>query len=325
MDSIHKPVLLKKSIELLNVKSGIYVDCTLGGGGHTLKIKEELRIKNEKGKIVCFDVDKEAIKRFEEYLVKNSWSKINSSFKKNKVEIILVNKNFEKLEETLVKLKIKRVDGIIADLGVSSDQLEDTKRGFSYSEDAPLDMRMDKRLEVKASDLVNGLYEKELANLFKGQDEVFAKRIARAIVEERTKKPIKTTLHLVNIIKEALPRKGKIYANKGTFRQLSRRKEPYWKKPVMRVFQALRIQVNSELSSLQNLLPQAFEALATGSRFVIISFHSGEDRIVKSFFKEKERLGEAKILTKKPVRPSASEVRENSRARSARLRALEKQ
>jgi 16S rRNA (cytosine1402-N4)-methyltransferase len=318
MGSVHKPVLLKESIELLEIKSGVYVDCTLGGGGHAMAASERLKAKG--GKIIGLDVDSDAIERFQKYLIAQKWEKKRNVFRKNKVEIILVNENFEKLSEVLKKLGISEVNGIIADLGVSSDQLEESERGFSYSKDSTLDMRMDKRLGVTAADLVNGLFEKELVRIFQSQDEVFARRIAGAIVRERERKPIRTTLHLVQIIKKALPfvKKGKGYKSSKT------NVRSYWVKPVMRVFQALRNQVNSELSSLQNMLPQAFEALATGSSLVIISFHSGEDRIVKTFFRKCKDEGKCEILTKRPIESSEEEVERNVRARSAKLRGIRK-
>ncbi len=316
--SRHKPVLLKESIHYLKVRSGIYVDLTLGGGGHTKGIIKALGMKE--GKILCFDMDIDAVKRFEEYIIDNSWNKDNSTFKKNNIEIILINRNFEYLNQELQNLKISKIDGIIADLGLSNDQINDTRRGFSYMNDSELDMRMDKRLNVKAKDLVNGLYEKELEEIFKRQDERFAKRIAKAIIKERNKNPINTTLHLVQTIQKVLP-----FQTKGRSKSSSRAiVGPYWKKPVQRVFQALRIAVNSELSSLRKMLPQAIEALATGGRLIVISFHSGEDRIVKVHFKEAERKKLVKIINKKPISPTIKEINENYRASSAKMRVIEK-
>ncbi len=325
MKSIHKPVLLKVSIDLLNVQKGIYVDCTLGGGGHTLEIIKIL--KKDGGKIVCFDIDEEAIKRFEKYLINNNWKKLDRSFKKRNLELFLIRENFKELRSVLDELKVDRVDGILADLGISSDLLEDEKRGFSYMKDGPLDMRMDKTLKVKASDLVNGLYKNELEGLFLKNDEIYAKRIANEIIKERKKKLIKTTLHLTNIIKKALPfySKGKSYhSNKNDKSQLYRHSKSYWIKPAMRVFQALRIAVNSELSSLQSMLPQALDSLAAGNNMVIISFHSGEDRIVKEFIKNKEKENKIKKINRKPIVPGDYEIQKNNRSRSAKLRAFKK-
>lgn len=334
--SVHKAVLLKKSVEFLKIKGGVYIDCTLGGGGHSLEIINQL----QEGKLFTFDLDKEAIVRFSKFLVDNDWSKKNEIYRKDKLEVILINKNFDKLSEVLSEYQVKKVDGVLADLGVSSDQLEDELRGFSYIKDGPLDMRMDKSLNVKASDLVNGLYEKELIRIFRQQDERFAKRITESIVREREKKSIQTTSHLVNTILEALPlnfkgRRLKINkANSGSkifyhqllrmIEDMSRSEKSYWLKPVMRVFQALRIAVNSELSSLLNMLPQALGALASGGRIVMITFHSGEDRIVKKFYKEAERNNDLKIMTKKPITPTEKEIGINQRARSAKMRVAEK-
>lgn len=357
--SIHKPVLLQESIDLLNVTSGTYVDCTLGGGGHSLEISSKLAARG--GKVIGFDLDLEAIDRFEKLLKKEGWKKQGKLFQKGKVEIGLVRGNFSELKAGLESIGVSKVNGIIVDLGLSSDQIEDASRGFSYMKDCPLDMRMDRKLSVTAADLVNGLYESELIKLFKESDEKFAKRIAKAIVYSRKLRPIKTTLHLKQIIQKALPSSqrwglrqaslpfpnigkarlpfeqegrnyhqsdslgGKTDDNKQASCQLLRREnKAYWIKPAMRVFQALRIAVNSELSSLHHLLPQALEALAADSRFVIISYHSGEDRIVKNFFKEHERLSKIEILTKKPIRPSQEEIENNIRARSAKLRAFKK-
>jgi 16S rRNA (cytosine1402-N4)-methyltransferase len=336
MTSLHKSVLLKESIELLDVVKGTYVDATLGGGGHTLEIGR--RLKAQGGKVISFDVDEEAIERFGKLLKQKGWNRKGKFFTKGGVEIGLVRENFANLTKELERLEISKVNGIIADLGMSSDQLEDASRGFSYLKDGPLDMRMDKSLKVTASDLVNGLYEKELIRLFQKSDERYARRIAKAIVSARKGRPIKTTLHLKQIIQKALPfeqegRKhrstskmsGMIKVNRPSVCQsLRRNSKAYWKKPAMRVFQALRIAVNSELSSLQILLPQALEALAAGSCFVVITFHSGEDRIVKNFFREQERLERIEILTKKPVVPSEKELKVNLRARSAKLRAFKK-
>jgi len=314
--SKHKPVLLKESIDYLKVESGIFIDLTLGGGGHSKEILKNL----VNGKLICFDVDRDAIKRFENYMIEKNWKKKGSTLKKGNIEIILVIKNFEKVREVLKRLDIKEIDGAIADLGLSSDQIIDEKKGFSYMSDAELDMRMDERLNVKAKDLVNGLYESELVKLFKSQDEIYAKRIARGIINERKKNYINTTLHLVKIIQKSIP-----FVSRGYRKYSSKAKVgPYWKKPVQRVFQALRIAVNSELSSLRKMLPQVIEALASGKRMVVISFHSGEDRIVKKIFKEKERLGKGKVLNKKPIKPTEEEIKNNYKASSAKMRIFEK-
>lgn len=334
--SAHKPVLLKESLDFIRVDKGTYLDCTLGGGGHS----DEIIRMMSSGCLIAFDMDVQAIKRYESKLLAEGWEKEDVIIKKGKKEVILVNDNYAKLQEYLEKYRKKNLSGIIADLGISSDQIEDRKRGFSYMKDGPLDMRMSNRMAVTASDLVNGLYQAELEKMFRAQDEKYAKRIAAEIVEERKKKKIKRTLHLVKIIKESLPHhRGEVtMPNKRSLsgktcsgNRLLYRMIPsvgsdraYWKKPVMRVFQALRIAVNSELSSLLQMLPQALGALAPGGRMVVISFHSGEDRIVKKFFKEKEMKKEIRIITKKPIRAKKEDVYENIRSRSAKLRAIEK-
>ncbi|MDD3647886.1 MAG: 16S rRNA (cytosine(1402)-N(4))-methyltransferase RsmH [Candidatus Dojkabacteria bacterium] len=327
--SVHKPVLLKESLELLNVKEGgIYIDCTLGGGGYAKGIISKLLAKGEpasggkskNSRLLCFDTDGEAIDRFKSWLLANNWKRSNDDFKKNGVEVILKNINFENLGEVLDELEIESVQGIVADLGVSSDQLDEAERGFSYSKEGPLDMRMDRRLGVTAEDLLVVLPEKELERIFKEQDERFAGRIARLISEERKRRKIQSTKHLIQIIKNALPFRKKVRkAGKPSVCA-------YWTKSAMRVFQALRIAVNSELSSLQKMLPQALEALSAdktqGGRFVVVTFHSGEDRIVKNFIKEnKDKI---RLLTDKYITPSDQEKDRNLRSRSAKLRAFEK-
>ncbi len=315
--TIHESVLLKESVDSLEIKKeGIYVDCTLGGGGHTLEIAKRLGEKGG-GRIVAFDVDQNAIKRFAKFLEEKGWIRRDNLFQKEKVEIVLLNKNFTELKAALKEIEIKKIDGLLADLGLSSDQLEDKARGFSYKEDGPLDMRMDKRLKVTAADLVNGLYKSELEKMFRENDEKFAKRIASALVRERYKKPIKTTQHLIQTIQKALPTRFGNAGNKPSVRA-------YLQKPVMRVFQALRIRVNSELNSLHKMLPQALETLRAGGKIVIISFHSGEDRIVKNFFKKSEKNGQLEIVTKSPMEPSDDEKKRNPRSSSAKMRIAKK-
>lgn len=322
MTTIHKPVLLQESIKYLNVRKGDYIDCTLGGGGHTLAIADEL-MKIGGGTIFSFDMDGEAIVRFEKRIMQSGWAKQSERYHKGNVRIQLIKKNFAHLRD--IASDVQNVLGIIADLGLSSDQLESSERGFSYTKDGPLDMRMDSSLTVSAEDLVNGLYKSELEQLFKQSEEPFSKQIAKAIVDERKRKRLTTTQHLINIIQKALPFKARQdRSSRKPSDQSFRSKRDFWIKPAMRVFQSLRIAVNSELSSLQSMLPQAIEALAAGGRLVIISFHSGEDRVVKQFFRDVQGDGNAKIITKKPVEPGADEYRENIRSRSAKMRVLEK-
>lgn len=299
--TVHKTVLLKESISFLKKEHGIFVDATLGGGGHSIEILKNLK----SGKLICFDLDIDAIERFKEVLLQNGYINRKLFFVKGRKKVFLFNSNFVNLKDVLTDLKINFVDGIIADLGVSSDQIEDPNRGFSFKKDTFLDMRMDKRLKVTAKDLVNGLYESELEKIFFENDEKFGKRIARQIVFERGKQLIESSLQLKKIIMKALP-----INTKGR------------NKSVARVFQALRIAVNSELSSLSFFLPQALGTLATDAKMVVISFHSGEDRIVKKFLnKYKDKI---EILTKKPVTPSDEELKDNFRAKSAKLRAFKK-
>lgn len=303
-DSIHKPVLLKEIIEFLNIKKGgKYIDATVGSGGHSLEI-----IK--KGGIVLgIDCDPWAVKAAREFLssacptlkrggsalgFKNLWR--------------LAQGNFRDLKKIALKNDFYPVEGIIFDLGVSSYQLEVGERGFSFRREGPLDMRMDPKLKVTAADLINTLSENEITEIFKKfGEEKYARRIARGICRAREIRPIKTTKELVEIIIRNLPRG-------------ERRK----KHPARKCFQALRIVVNDELGNLKEALPQAIELLKKGGRLAVISFHSLEDRIVKNFFKEEEKKGNLKILTKKPIRPTEEEKKLNPRSRSAKLRVAQK-
>ena len=285
---IHKPVLLNKAIDLLKVESGKkYLDCTLGSGGHALEILKK------GGKLYAIDQDPEAIKR-----AKNRLSKTCL-----KADFNLEVGNFKNLNKLASNFKVKSFDGILFDLGLSSDQLDDPKRGFSFQAEGPLDMRADKSLTVTAADLVNGLHKGELEKLLEtyGQ-ESYGKVIAKNIVEARNQEPIKTTIELADLVSRVKRHKGKTH-------------------PATQTFQALRIAVNDELNNLKLSLPQAANLLSKNGRLVIISFHSLEDKIVKNFFKETKQL---KILTKKPITPTEEELKINPRARSAKLRAAEK-
>ncbi len=283
---IHIPVLLKEAIKYLDVKEkGIYVDATLGFGGHS----KEILKRAKKGLLIGIEWDESALKE----------AKVNLEKFKNKK---LILENFVNLKKILKKLKIEEIDGILFDLGVNLAQLQDSKRGFSFQKEGPLDMRMTEDLDLTASEIVNKWPEKELIRIFKENNERFARKIARKIVREREKKPILTTLELANIVKSCYRKRRKIH-------------------PATLVFQALRIEVNKELENLKLVLPQAVDSLKKGGRLVVISFHSGEDRIVKTFIKEEKRLIN---LTKKPIVPTPLEIRKNPRARSAKLRAAEK-
>lgn len=306
----HTTVLLNEAVEGLNIKpEGIYVDCTLGGGGHSLEILKRL---SPEGKLYAFDQDLNAIEHAKEKL----------SDYIDRIE--LIHRNFKYLEEELEKRGIFRVDGVLYDLGVSSPQLDEAERGFSYQKDAPLDMRMDQTAEISAKTIVNEWpYEDLVRIFFKYGEEKFSKQVARKIEKVRAKRPIETTGQLVEIIKDAIPAPA-------------RRKGGH---PAKRIFQAIRIAVNDELNSFQNSLEQCIRLLNTGGRIVVITFHSLEDRIAKTTFRKyastpdippnlpvipDEMKPPLKIITRKPVVPSEKEIKHNSRARSAKLRIAEK-
>lgn len=310
--NIHKSVLLGEAIENLNLKEGnVVVDATLGAGGHANAM---LRLIGNSGKLIAIDYDIHNVERFEGQEGKE---------KKGGV-IFAVNENFADLGKILEDLKIEKVDAIMADLGISSDQLEDGKYGLSFQKEAKLDMRLDKKLEVSAWDIVNKYEQRDLERIIKEfGEERFARHIAKKIVAYRKIKTIETTTELAGIISGAVPeryRKGKIH-------------------PATRTFQALRIAVNKELENLEKFMPEAIEALNPGGRLAIISFHSLEDRIVKNIFRENARgctcpkefpqcvCGKkpgVKIITKKPIIPRAEEISANPRSRSAKLRVCEK-
>ncbi|MFC1637695.1 16S rRNA (cytosine(1402)-N(4))-methyltransferase RsmH [Candidatus Margulisiibacteriota bacterium] len=280
----HLPALLKEAIDFLNIKKGgTYVDCTLGGGGHSEAILEQ------GGKVIGIDADKEAIAAAKERLAKfNSIEFINDNFR-----------NLRKHTKT-------QVNGILFDLGVSSYQINEASRGFSLQHDGPLDMRMDQGQKITAEELINRLSRDELQRIFKVYgEERFSGRIASAIVHKREKEEIKTTFQLKEIIEKAIPT---------------------WKKreSVTRIFQALRIAVNHELEALEGSLRDAVSMLKPGGRLVVISYHSLEDRLAKQHFRAAKQEGKARLLTKKPVRAQDPELSSNPRARSAKLRALEK-
>ncbi len=289
MINYHESVQLEEAIEFLDIKSGEkYIDGTLGGGGHTKAILD-------KGGIVLgIDQDDDALAFVKENL--------KSQITNNKLKI--VKGNFGNIEEIAKEHGFDRVSGVILDIGVSSHQFDTTERGFSF-QDAELDMRMDHAMAVKAKDLVNGLREQELAMVFtKFGEEPFAKKIAHAIVQKRQERPIERTSELAELIKRTV-RGGKVH-------------------PATQVFQALRIAVNDELHVLEEGLAGGFSLLAQDARFVVISFHSLEDRIVKHFFEKKKNDEQAIVLTKKPLKPSDEEITRNNRSRSAKLRALKK-
>ncbi len=291
MISVHKTVLLNETIEGLNLKGGeTVVDATFGGGGHSREICE--RYKDVK--IIAIDQDKSA------------FLKAKSKFENCDCDIKFLNKNFAEIGE------LEKVDGIIFDLGLSSDQLENSGRGFTFMKEEPLLMTMKEnpsQEDLTAMDIVNGWSEKSLADIIYGYgEEKYRGRIAREIVDARKKKKIETTFDLVSIIERAVPgsyKKGKLHF-------------------ATRTFQALRIAVNDELGVLEKGLEGGFKILKNGGRMSVISFHSLEDRIVKKFYKEKEKEGLGKLINKKVILASEEELKTNIRSRSAKLRILEK-
>ncbi|MGE4357458.1 MAG: 16S rRNA (cytosine(1402)-N(4))-methyltransferase RsmH [Candidatus Omnitrophota bacterium] len=292
----HKPVLLKEVIENLNLSPGkVIVDCTVGGGGHAEAILERIL---PHGFLIGIDRDINMLSIAERRL-----NKYGGSFK-------LVNGNFKDIKDLLSDLNIEKVDGFLLDLGISSIQLEDSQRGFSFRYNGPLDMRMDKTQKFSAFDLVNYMNEDSLTKILENNaQEHYARRIVRGIILARKKKNIETTMELVDIIMKAVPknyRYGRIH-------------------PATRTFQALRIAVNNELNNLSYFLDNFFDLLLPGGRIAVISFHSLEDRIVKNKFRQLNQKNKLfRIITKKPIRPTIDEISENLRARSARLRVGEK-
>lgn len=309
MDFSHKSVLLKETIEGLNVRKGkIYLDGTLGGAGHSYEILKKL---HGTGLLIGIDQDQEALKAAREKL---------SEFK----NVEYFNLNYIDFEKALDELGIEKIDGVLLDIGVSSYQFDNPERGFSYRFDAPLDMRMDKSLEISAKDIVNTYSEDEITEIIREYgEEKWASRISKFIVQERKNKKIDTTFELVEIIKNAIPAGA-------------RRNGPH---PAKRTFQALRIEVNKELDVLKNSIDKFVHRLNPGGRIAIITFHSLEDRIVKNSFKYLEKdcicpptspictcnkKREIKIITRKPITASEEELKENNRSHSAKLRIAEK-
>lgn len=305
----HKSVLLDEVIESLNIKAdGYYIDGTLGGGGHALEVVKRLKT----GKLIGIDQDMDAINAATQRLIDYSKS------------VIIIRDNYVNIENILKKENIEKVDGIYIDLGVSSYQLDTAERGFTYRFDAPLDMRMDDRNELKASDIVNEYSESELFHIIRdyGEDR-FAKNIAKHIVEYRNKKRIETTFELVDIIKASIPMKIQVTGGH----------------PAKRTFQAIRIELNKELEVLTDSINVMIDLLKPGGRLSVITFHSLEDRIVKQAFKKAEspcvcpkkfpvcvcgNKSKGRVITRKAILPGEEELEENSRAKSAKLRVFEK-
>lgn len=307
----HTTVLLKETVDGLNIKpDGIYVDCTLGGAGHSEYLLSQL---SDKGRLYAFDQDETAIR--------NAKEKLESYGER----IVVVPNNFKYLKEELNARGIEKVDGILYDLGVSSPQLDTPERGFSYNHDAPLDMRMDQSAAISAYDVVNTWSFHDLLRIFfQYGEEKFSKQIARKIEAAREIKPIETTFELVELIKDGIPAPA-------------RRKGGH---PAKRVFQAIRIAVNDELGVFEDSLEQAISLLDKEGRISVITFHSLEDRICKTVFKKASSMPDLppglpvipdefkptmKIITRKPILPSEEELEGNNRSRSAKLRIAEKQ
>ena len=310
MEFKHVSVLLQETIDGLNVKpDGIYVDGTTGGGGHSYEICKRL---GENGRLIGIDQDAEALAAAEKRL--EPFAGI----------VTLVKSNYAQMKEVLKQLGIEKVDGIVLDLGVSSYQLDNAERGFSYREDGPLDMRMDREQTLTARDIVNDYPESELYRIIKEYgEERFAKSIARNICKRRQDKPLETTFELVDIIRNSMPakaRNGKSH-------------------PAKRTFQAIRIECNQELEVLRQALDEMVNLLKDGGRISIITFHSLEDRMVKTSFRRQENpctcppdfpvcvcgnKAKGKVITRKPILPSEEECEQNTRSKSAKLRVFER-
>lgn len=306
----HITVLLNEAVDGLNIKEdGIYVDCTLGGAGHSTEIAKRL---SDEGRLICFDQDTTAIEvakeRLSEHLSK----------------ITFIHSNFRNLKSELAKIGISKVDGILYDLGVSSPQLDTPERGFSFHHDAPLDMRMDQSAKLTAFEVVNEWSYEDLVRIFyRYGEEKFSKNIARKIEAARAEAPIETTLQLAEIVKSGIP-------------AAARRTGGH---PARRVFQAIRIAVNDELGAAEDSLTDALTCLNPEGRVSVITFHSLEDRLCKEIFKEASSMPdlprnlpvipegmepEFKLITRKPILPTEEEVEVNKRSRSAKLRLIEK-
>lgn len=306
----HTTVLLKETVDELNVRpDGIYVDCTLGGAGHSEYLVQQL---SEQGRLICFDQDTTAIE--------NAKIKLAPYIDR----VTFIHSNFRYLQQELANLGISKVDGVLYDLGVSSPQLDNAERGFSYHQDAALDMRMDQTAPLTAFEVVNEWSYAELVRIFyRYGEEKFSKQVARKIEEAREKSPIETTGQLVELIKAGIP-------------AAARRKGGH---PAKRIFQAIRIAVNDELGAAEESLQQALDVIDVGGRVSVITFHSLEDRLTKTIFKEVSSVPELppglpiipdhlqpkyKLVNRKPILPTEEELAVNNRSRSAKLRVIEK-
>lgn len=306
----HEPVLLQETLDALNIKeNGIYVDCTVGGAGHSIEI---LKRVGPDARLVAIDQDENALMAATERL------------KDYKDQVYFIKCNYAYLGQILDSLNIDKVDGVLMDIGVSSHQLDEGDRGFSYHQEAELDMRMDTNQELSAKDVVNKYSKEDLETIFWNYgEEKWGMRIAEFIVEARQEKEIVTTFDLVEIIKAAIPKKVRMQS----------------KHPAKKVFQAIRIEVNKELDVLETGIHSAVDRLKIGGRLVVITFHSLEDRIVKTNFKDlskgfeyppeipiqvTEKTEKIKVITKRPIVASQEELERNNRSRSAKLRVAER-
>jgi 16S rRNA (cytosine1402-N4)-methyltransferase len=291
----HKSVLLKEALNGLDIKKeDVFLDATLGSAGHSLEVCRKF---GREIKIVGIDADKERIKESQKKL------------EEEKCDFEVVEGNFREIDKILDQLQIKKVDKIFYDLGLNSEQIENSDRGFSFQKNGPLLMNFSRNPEFTARDIVNEWEEESIESILWGYgEEKFSKAIARKIVELREEKKIETTYDLVEIIEKAVPN---WYKHKRIH-------------PATKTFQALRIAVNDEIKSLEESLIKSFERLNAGGRIAVISFHAGEDRLVKRFFKKLKDEKKAEILTKKPITPSYEEIKENPRSRSAKLRIIKK-
>lgn len=310
MEFAHKPVLLEETIKALDIKeNGIYVDCTVGGAGHSIEIVKRL---GKDGRLIAIDQDEEALLKATEVL---------SDYKD---KVVFIKSNYSHLDSILDSLNIEKIDGVLMDIGVSSYQLDEKDRGFSYNQDAALDMRMDKENDLTAKYIVNNYSKEDLENIFWNYgEEKWGMRIADFIIEARQEKEIESTFDLVEIIKKAIPKKVRMQG----------------KHPAKRVFQALRIEVNKELEVLDTTIDIAVDRLKRDGRLAIITFHSLEDRIVKNKFNKLasgctcppdfpvcvcNKTEYVKIINRKPIVATEEELNENSRAKSAKLRICSK-
>ena len=310
MEFIHEPVLLRECLDALSIRpDGIYVDGTMGGAGHSLEIAKKL---DTTGRLIGIDQDEDAIRA------------AGGRLGGYKDRVTIVRDNFRNIKAIMQELNIEHADGILLDLGVSSYQIDNPERGFSYMQDAPLDMRMDRRAGMTAADLINGLPESELGRILRDYgEERFAGSIARKIVSERKKAPIRTTGELVRIIRSSIPKK---FQDAGGH-------------PAKRTFQAVRIALNDELAAVEDAMDDMIDLLGDGGRLCVITFHSLEDRIVKNAFRRNEhpctcppdlpvcvcgKKPKGRVVTRKPILPGEEEMERNPRAKSAKLRVFEK-